>query len=102
MGLGSSITAHVARRLSSSTALLPYQVKVAAPSKREIDHEAYAKFYRQAAAMLMNSPRATPPRPSTIRRMMRLLVAKGPITQGARIQRGGAWVHPTKSRAAWS
>jgi plasmid stabilization system protein ParE len=63
---------------------------------------AYAQLWRQATAMLMTGPKATPPRSSTVRRMIRLLVAKGPHTQGARIERNGKWVHPTKSRAARS
>lgn len=72
--------------------LTPQQIKERAA------REAYARQYRQATAFLMTSERATPPRASTVRRMIRCLTAGGPSVRGARIMRGGAWAHPTKCR----
>jgi hypothetical protein len=69
--------------------------------KGAAEREMEARLFRQARAFLMTSDRATPPRWNTMRRMIRLMAANGPVTRGARIQRGEAWVHPTKARAAW-
>jgi hypothetical protein len=107
MGLGSYAARQLAARLgflNSATALRD-QVKIAPPTEKQLDaiaHERYVRAVSFARDALMTGPLATPPRWSTIRRMMRVLAAGGPSTQGARIKIGDKWEHPTKHRVAWA
>src|SRR3990167_2785891 len=99
MGLGNWLAGVGGQAVMARAALpklTPQQIKDRARKQAAYELACFARD------TLMNGPRATPPRWSTIRRMMRVIVAKGPLTQGARILRNGKWVHPTKSRAAWS
>lgn len=54
--------------------------------------------YFEARAALMTGPQATPPRASTVRRMVRLIAADGPRHKGALIKDkyGEGYIHPTK------
>lgn len=52
--------------------------------------------YLEARAALMTGPQATPPRASTVRRMVRLIAAGGPRHKGALVPYKGGYIHPTK------
>lgn len=89
------------RAWASAAAAIPARLIPAAmqteTQRRRAAEQAYQREYIEAQARLMTSARATPPRPNTVRRMMRLLRANGPSTKGAVIQMGGdRLLHPTK------
>lgn len=101
MGLGNYFTRPLAALLNSSV-VLARDVPMPDSDKQKIADRAaraaYEKAFRQATAMLMTGPRATPPRRNTVLRMMRLLRAGGPSIKGALIKRGDVLWHPTKGR----
>lgn len=98
------LTAGIARGLRafalSSAAIATSLIPVAAETVKQRaarEEREYQAAYAHAAGLLMTSETATRPRPSTVRRMLRLLGRNGPRTRGALIQVGPkTYAHPTK------